>query len=159
MTDLTVEMRDLDEMVVVSGSGFGVEPEPLAWNLIFEFAALHGFDVVSGEHRFFGFNNPNPSPGIPEYGYEQWMTIPPDLEVDPDGPVARKVVPSGRFAVTRFKGLPRITDTWQEFVRWFEESGLEPGGDWQQCYEEMLNPGEQSPDEWEFELYLPVAAG
>ena len=106
MTDLTVEMRDLDEMVVVSGSGFGVEPEPPAWNLIFEFAALHGFDVASGEHRFFGFNNPNPSPGIPEYGYEQWMTIPPDLHVDPDGPVARKVVPSGRFAVTRFKGLP-----------------------------------------------------
>ena len=68
-------------------------------------------------------------------------------------------VPSGRFAVTRFKGLPRITDNWQEFVRWFEESGLEPGGDWQQCYEEMLNPGKQSPDEWEFELYLPVAAG
>lgn len=159
MTDLTVEMRDLDEMVVVSGSGFGVEPEPLAWNLIFEFAALHGLEVGSGEHRFFGFNNPNPSPDIPEYGYEQWMTISADLEVDPDGPVVRKVIPAGRFAVTRFKGLSRITETWREFVGWFEESGLEPGDDWQECYEEMLNPVEQSPEEWEFDLYLPVAAG
>lgn len=159
MTDLTVEMRDLDEMVVVSGRGFGLEPEPPAWDLIFEFAALHGLEVGSGEHRFFGFNNPNPTPGIPEYGYEQWMTISADLEVDPDGPVVRKVIPAGRFAVTRFKGLSRITETWREFVGWYEESGLEPGADWQECYEEMLNPVEQSPDEWEFELYLPVGAG
>jgi effector-binding domain-containing protein len=157
MTDLTVEMRDLDEMVVVSGTGFGVEPEPLAWDLIFEFAARQGFDVESGDHRFFGFNNPNPSPGIPEYGYEQWMTIPANLEVDLDGPVTRKTIPAGTFAVTRFKGLQQITETWREFLQWFEESGLSRGDNWEQCYEEMLNPGEASPDEWEFELYLPVA--
>ena len=111
MTDLTVEMRDLDEMVVVRGSGFGVEPEPLAWNLIFEFAALHGFDMVSGEHRFFGFNNPNPSPGIPEYGYEQWMTIPPDLQVDPDGPVARKVFPPGASPSPASRVCPGLRTT------------------------------------------------
>ena len=155
MTDLTVEMRDLDEMVVVSGSGFGVEPEPLAWNLIFEFAALHGLEVGSGEHRFFGFNNPGPSPGNPDYGYEQWMTIDPGVGVE--APLTRKEIPRSRYVATRFVGLQNITDTWREFLKWFDDRGLERSAGDEPCLEELRNPAANSPELWEFDLYLPIS--
>lgn len=157
MSDIKVEMRELEPMVVVSALGFGTEPELEAWDLIFEFAKKNGIDVMSGEHRFFGFNNPNPSPGSPNYGYEQWMTIDPGMEVE--APLTRKEIPAGRFAVTHFKGLQHITDTWRSFVGWFEESGLQPGPGCEQCYEELLTLGPVPMEEWEFDLYLPVAQG
>ncbi|MDF1595282.1 MAG: GyrI-like domain-containing protein [Acidimicrobiia bacterium] len=157
MSDITVEIRDLDAMTVASALGFGTEPEYEAWELIRGFAERHGLDLTSGEHRFFGFNNPNPSPGSPNYGYEQWMTIDPDIEVEE--PLTRKQIPGGQYAVTRLKGIENITETWREFVAWFEESGRHPGRGWDQCLEELLTPITSPPEQWEFELYLPVAVG
>ena len=157
MEDMVVEIRDLEAIEVVSALGFGSEPEMEAWSLIQEFAAANGIDIESGEHRFFGFNNPNPTPGSPNYGYEQWMTIDADTAVEQ--PLTRKHVPARRYAVTRFKGIENITDTWRRFVAWFEESGLRPGPGWNECLEELLTPITQPPEDWEFDLYLPLAEG
>jgi effector-binding domain-containing protein len=152
---MEIEFRELPPMVVASALGFGAEPEPEAWGHILGFAEKNGLDVASGRHRFFGFNNPNPTAGSPNYGYEQWMTVKGDVQVEP--PVTLKEIPGSRYAVTRFKGLEHITETWRDFVRWFEESGLQPGPNCEQCLEELLNPTTLPPDEWEFDLYLPVA--
>ena len=155
MSELEVRECVLGPMVVVSALGFGTEPETQAWGLIREFAGQHGLGVESGRHRFFGFNNPGPSAGNPNYGYEQWMTIDPAIEVS--APLTRKEIPAGRYVATRFVGLQQITDVWREFLGWFDDRGFErdPGGG--MCLEELCNPAEASPEFWEFDLYLPIA--
>jgi len=156
MPELEVRTCELGPMVVVSALGFGTEPETEAWNLIRQFLERQGMKAESGDRRFFGFNNPNPSPGSPNYGYEQWMTVDPDVAVE--APLTRKEIPGRRYVVTRFTGLQNITDTWRAFVAWFEDSGLQPGAGCDECLEELRNPMEASPDRWEFDLYLPVAS-
>lgn len=156
MSEFTVEIRDLDEMTVVSALGFGKEPELEAWDSIARFADEMGINVTDGSHRFFGFNNPHPSPGSPEYGYEQWITIDPSIEVKE--PLVKKVIPAGRYAVTRFRGLQHITDSWRNLFGWFEESRLGPGPATDESLEELRSPISLPVEEWEFDLYLPVAA-
>ena len=155
MSELEVRECVLGPMVVASALGFGTEPETEAWNLIREFARQHGLSAESGDHRFFGFNNPGPSPGNPEYGYEQWMTIDPDLGVE--APLTRKDVPRSLYVATRFVGLQNITDTWREFLKWFDDRGLERSAGDEPCLEELRNPAASSPELWEFDLYLPIS--
>ncbi len=154
MDDLDVEMRELPAMRVACALGFGPEPEPEAWQLIQEFSERSGIDMNDGTHRFFGFNNPNPAPGSPNYGYEQWMTVGDDVEASDS--VTIKDIPAARYAVTRFRGIENITPTWKRFVQWFEENGLEWGSHCD-CLEELLTPLGTPIEEWEFDLYLPVA--
>jgi hypothetical protein len=78
MSELQVRIVQLEPMRVASALGYGESPEPQAWEKILAFAEAKGLDP--GEARFFGFNNPSPSPGSPNYGYEQWMTVGPDVE-------------------------------------------------------------------------------
>jgi hypothetical protein len=56
-------------------------------------------------YRTFGFNNPDPSPGSPNYGYEIWLGVGPDVEESP--PIEIKQVVLGKYAVTRCVG-PRV---------------------------------------------------
>ena len=148
MIEVTIE--ELTAMRVVGALGFGAGPEEQAWEMIFAFAREHGIDIR--EQRFFGFNNPNPSPGSPNYGYEQWMTVGPEVEAEP--PYEIKQVPAGRYAVTRFTGIERIGETWQALVAWCEEHGHRISSEYGRCLEELLNPGEQDPGTWTFDLRL-----
>ena len=63
---------------------------------------------------------------------------------------------SGRYAVTHCRSLEDIQATWKRFVQWFEESGHEWGSDGE-CLEELLSSATDPFDQWEFDLYLPVA--
>ena len=152
MPDLDVRIVDLEPMRVASALGHGSSPENEAWRLILEFARERGIDT--GAARFFGFNNPSPSPHSPDYGYEQWMTV--ESGVEGTDEIEIKEIPAGRYAVTRFRGLEHITETWQALVRWFEDSGLPRAANFCECLEELLTRGEGSPEEWVFDLYLPV---
>ena len=148
MIEVTIE--ELHPMRVVSALGFGASPEPQAWEMIFAFAQQRGIDP--GRQRFFGFNNPNPSPGSPNYGYEQWMTVGPEVEAE--APYEIKQVPPGRYAVTRFTGLEHIGDRWQALVGWCEEHGHRISCEYGRCLEEHLNPGEADAGKWTFVLRL-----
>jgi effector-binding domain-containing protein len=152
MTDPDVRIVELEPMRVASALGYGTQPEDEAWRLILGFARDRGIDT--GAVRFFGFNNPSPSPHSPEYGYEQWMTVDPEVEGTDE--IEIKEIPAGRYAVARFRGLEHITETWQALVRWFEESGLRRAADFYECLEELLTRGDKPPEEWVFDLYLPV---
>jgi effector-binding domain-containing protein len=154
MSELEVRIVEMPPMRVASAHGFGESPEPLAWEKILAFAQAKGIDV--GQARFFGFNNPNPSPGSPNYGYEQWMTVGPEVEAEDD--IVIKEIPARSYAVTRFKGLENITRVWQELVLWFEDSPYKrPAHWWSECLEELLTPPDVPPEEYEFNLYLPIA--
>ncbi len=156
MTLSDVRIVDLPPMRVASALGYGEQPEDQAATMITQLARKIGVEPGSPEYRSFGFNNPNPSPGSPNYGYEIWLVIGPDVEAEE--PIAIKDVPGGRYAVTRFTGLSHIGEFWRALVAWFEDSPhTYPSGG--PCgLEEVINPTETDPEKWTFDLYLPIAA-
>jgi effector-binding domain-containing protein len=155
MSELEVKIVKMEPMRVAAALGFGTSPEPEAWDKILAFGRAKGLLDDSEGVRFFGFNNPSPTPGSPNYGYEQWMTVGPDVEAE--GDIEIKEIPSRRYAVTQFKGLENIGRVWQELVTWFEDSPYKKPAHWHQCLEELLTPVGTPPEEYVFDLYLPIA--
>ncbi len=153
MTEIRID--ELEPMQVVSALGYGESPEEQAWGHIMGFAAATGLDPWDGEHRLFGFNNPDPSPGSPNYGYEQWLTVNPETAV-PD-PLEAKRFAGGRYAVLRLRGLEGIGEAWKELVTWVEDRGYEIAASEHACLEELLTPIDQPEETWEFDLYLGIA--
>lgn len=151
--NLNVRIIELPPMRVASALGFGPEPEMLAWNKLTQWAAARGLNPT--EARLFGFNNPNPTAGSPNYGYEVWMMVGP--EVVSDDVVTVKDAPGGLYAVTHCRGVAAIFPTWQALVAWTEQSSYRATAD--QCLEEHINVGPDVPPEaLELDLYLPVKA-
>jgi effector-binding domain-containing protein len=152
MSEIEVKIVQLEPMRVASAHGFGTNPEEQAWDKILAFAEAK--EIAYSDARFFGFNNPNPSPGSPNYGYEQWMTVGPEVEAE--GEITIKEIPAGQYAVTRCEGLSTIGEDWQRLVLWFEDSHYKRPANWCQCLEELLTPPGTPPEEFVFNLYLPV---
>ncbi len=73
MSEITI--IKLPPMRVASAWGFGPSPEGVAWQKLAAYAKSHGLFKAGSESRIFGFNNPNPSEGSPNYGYEFWITV------------------------------------------------------------------------------------
>jgi DNA gyrase inhibitor GyrI len=152
MADLDVRIVTLEPLRVVMTYGFGPEPELIAWDKLRKWAGKQG--IALGEQRLFGFNNPDPSTGSPNYGYEQWMVVGPEIEAS--GEVTVKEVPGGLYAVTRCAGLHIIMEMWQALVRWREQSPYIFGN--HQYLEECLTPDATALEDYLFDLYLPIAA-
>ena len=51
---------------------------------------------IKPDARMFGFNNPEPQPGSDYHGYEDWITIPDDMEVA--SPIVKKHYDGGLYA-------------------------------------------------------------
>ena len=150
MSALDVRIVTLEPMRVASAYGFGTNPEEQAWTKILAFAESKGLGL--GEVRCFGFNNPNPSPASPNYGYEEWMTVPPD--VAPEGDIRIIEFSGGQYAVTRFQGLSRIGQVWQDLVLWLEDGPYQRGH--HQWLEELLTSPSVPLEEYVFDLFLPI---
>jgi effector-binding domain-containing protein len=155
MKEFKVRIVRLEAMRVASTRGFGQNPEEIAWNQILAFAEAKGLLDEPVGHRYFGFNNPSPSPGSPNYGYEQWMTVGPDIEGE--GEVAIKEIPSRLYAVTRCEGVGNIGQAWRQLVTWFEDSPYKKPPHFYQGLEELLVPPGVPYEEYVFDLYLPIA--
>jgi effector-binding domain-containing protein len=155
MAQTDVRIIDLPPMRVASALGYGTEPEDQAAMMIVEFARSIGLKPGDPGYRTFGFNNPGPTPGSPNYGYELWLVVGPD--VDGKKPIEIKEIPGSKYAVTRFTGLSNIGRAWRELVAWFEDSPYTRPPNWCTCLEEVVNPAETDPDKWTFDLYLPIA--
>lgn len=152
MSDLDVKIVELEPMRVAYALGFGTSPEHEAWDKILAFGKSKGLLGDPEAVRFFGFNNPDPSPGSPNYGYEQWMVVGEDIELE--GDVKIKEFSGGLYAVTQFKGLDNIGEVWKQLVTWQEDSQYKAGH--HQCLEELLTPADASPEECVFNLWLPI---
>jgi effector-binding domain-containing protein len=154
MNEEEVKIVHLPAMRVASVTAFGPAPEDEAWKKLEAFAQEHGFlDTLEIEHRIFGFNNPNPSPGSPNYGYEFWVKVGPEIE----GPDVKQF-PGGTYAVLRWDGMGNPYETipaaWQRLVQWGEKSRyrlLE-----QLCLEEHIHPDHRMDNNFMLDLYLPV---
>jgi effector-binding domain-containing protein len=149
MTDIEVRIVKLEPSRMASAYGFGREPEGQAAEKLYTFLKAKGIQ----EYRTFGFNNPDPSPGSPNYGYELWATVGPDVE--PDGDIRIVNFDGGLYAVTRFKDLNQIGETWKKLVLWRETSQYRKAC--HQWLEELLNPEVKSIEEYVFDIYMPIA--
>jgi len=153
MSEIEVRIQNLEPMRVASAHGFGENPEEQAWTKLLTWARSQGYEDL-GKHRFFGFNNPNPSPSSPNYGYEQWMTFGEGAK--PGEGIEFKEFTGGLYAVTRCEGLQHITEIWKQLVVWREESKYKEAH--HQWLEECFTPKATQLEDYVFDLYAPIAA-
>jgi DNA gyrase inhibitor GyrI len=153
MNDLNVHIEELEPMLMASAYGFGDSPEIIAHQKMYTFAKSQG--LIDGDKvvfRHFGFNNPSPLPGSPNYGYEVWITV--DPQIKPEGDIRLIYFPGGLYAVTQFVGVSNIGETWRKLVTWRENSHYRKAN--HQWLEELLNPLESDFEKYIFKLYLPI---
>lgn len=152
MSNLDVRLITLEPMRVAASSAYGPSPEGDAIGGLAAWIERSGALHEQAHPRYFGFDNPSPDPGSPNYGYEMWVTVGP--EAQPGGSVTIKDFPGGKYAVARVVGVENIYAAWQQLVAWSETSPYHIGT--AQCLEEHLNFGEENLAELALDLYLPV---
>jgi DNA gyrase inhibitor GyrI len=153
MTTQTIDVRvvRLEPLRVASVPGFGPSPEAQAWEKLMAWARAQGLADKLKAHRFFGFNNPSPAPGSPNYGYEQWMTVAPEATAA-EG-VTIKDFAGGLYAVLHCSEVPN-PQVWGQLVQWREASAYHSAA--HQWLEELLTPDIPFEAGWKFDLYLPI---
>ena len=153
MEELNVRIVRLAPMRVASAYGFGASPEEIAWQTLLDWAKAGGLLDVAPAPRFFGFNNPSPAPGSPNYGYEQWMTVGPDVAErrwGDDQGVRRRAVCGHplRGPADDHRHLASAGD----LVR-----GQPVRHGQHQWLEECFTPDAARLEDYIFDLYLPIA--
>ena len=155
MSDIDVRIVKLPPMRVACVNGFGEGPEGMAFDKMRAWATAH--NLIGKSYRLFGYNNPDPSPGSPNYGYDVWITVVESVQADSGARIIE--FPGGLYAVTRLEvNNPGgdIPGTWQKMVKWMESSKYRHGR--HQWLEEHIGPLEEIVGEQPFtlDLYLPI---
>jgi len=155
MSELEVRIVELEPMRVASVHAYSASPEHDAWNKLIAWAKPQGLLDDPETHRIFGFDNPSPSPGSPNYGYEFWIAVGPDVEAE--GEATIKEFSGGLYAVTRCQGVEEIGKTWKKLVAWLQDSKYKKAH--HQWLEEHIGPAEPAPgpEELLLDLYAPIA--
>jgi AraC family transcriptional regulator len=153
--ELDVKIVRLEPMRVACFNGYGPEPENLVFQKVRDYVRQKGLDRDANTHRFFGYNNPNPSAGSPNYGYDVLVTV--DESVESEGEMRVFDFPGGLYAVLRFKPSSgeEIFPTWQKFVAWQEKSRYRPAR--HQWLEEHIGDINKTFPDLTMDLYMPVA--
>lgn len=143
-------------MRVACVNGFGEGPEEMAFEKMKAWATAH--NLLDKPYRLFGYNNPDPSPGSPNYGYDVWITV--DESAQADGEARIIDFPGGLYAVTRLEvknPWEDIPATWRELVKWMENSKYHHGQ--HQWLEEHIGPLDEMGNSPSFtlDLHLPIA--
>ncbi len=153
MEQLDVRLVRLAPMRVASVHAYGAGPEHMAWEALKAWATPRGLFDTATRGRIFGFNNPGPSVGSPNYGYEFWLVVGPDAVVD--GEATEKTFDGGLYAVT---GCPLVGEiipqVWQRLGAWLEASRYRMGS--HQCFEEHIGAVDAA-DAASLDLYMPLA--
>jgi DNA gyrase inhibitor GyrI len=149
MASLDVRIVELEPLRVACAHGFGPSPEGAAWEKMRTFITERGLT----DYRHFGFNNPDPSPGSPNYGYDIWITVEPEVEGTQDIQILDFA--GGLYAVTRCEGLQNIGQVWHDLAAWREDSAYHYGP--HQWLENLLTDPDVPPEAYVFDLYLPVS--
>ncbi|MHA2060594.1 MAG: GyrI-like domain-containing protein, partial [Candidatus Ranarchaeia archaeon] len=156
-----VRVITLPPMRVASVRVISKTPENDAWVKMRTWAEPKSFLTNLKEHPVFGFNNPNPSPNSPEYGYEFFMKVGPKVKAE--GDIKIKEFTGGLFAVLRcnlgeeikseFFKKNNFLESWKKLTDWVKTSEYEPTKS--QCLEKALDP-DVTADKQILELYHPI---
>jgi len=161
-----VRIVQLPPFTVASYHFVGKDPEATVGDVVAKIIKDIKLYEIKPDARMFGFNRPNPSPDREHHGYEDWVTIPDDMDVP--APLVKKRFPGGLYAVHAIK----FGDfhEWGDLAKWVQgsdkyEPNYPPEG------EEIMNGGLEEhlnwvyanhlgwPEEWLdgcMDLYLPV---
>jgi DNA-binding transcriptional MerR regulator/DNA gyrase inhibitor GyrI len=121
---------------------------------------------IKPDAKMYGFNHPNPSKDRQYHGYENWVTIPDELDI-PE-PLVKKQFGGGLYAVHTIT-IPNFHE-WGDLYEWVKgsekyEYDLSPEGEeiMSGCLEEHLNwvyhnhlGWPENLSENQLDLYLPV---
>lgn len=163
MSELQVEIVRLAPLQVASFYGFGSEPEFQAAAKMLAWAEPRGLYDEGSAHRVFGFNNPSPTAGSPNYGYEFWLELKngeAGMAPDPGaaqahaGEMEPKSFGGGLFAVARCRGVSAVPDTWRQLVTWLEDSRYTMSHG--QCLEQHTGRINGDIEALEFALYQAI---
>lgn len=128
-------------------------PEQDAWAVMRAWIKKNGLDL-SPNVRYFGFNNPSPEQGNPEYGYEVWVTL--SSTISADGVISVKQFDGGVYAVVTANGIPEIGDMWGRLHEWVTSKGYSRGN--HQWLEEHIVVDESSWSEnMQIDLMYPIS--
>jgi DNA gyrase inhibitor GyrI len=152
MSDLDVRIVQLEPLHVARAHGFGESPEAQAFEKMLAYVGSAGLALDDKTVRWFGFDNPSPSPGSPNYGYDVWVTVGP--EARSEGDVKILDFPGGLYGVAPCKGVSNITEVWTQLVGWLENSEYRRGN--HQWLEELLTPPDVDYEDYRFDLYIPI---
>lgn len=108
----------LPPCTIASYHFIGEKPEETVGTAIDKFVHESRLYEKKPDARMFGFNHPNPSPNSPHYGYEDWVTIPDDMEVS--APLVKKRFEGGMYAAHTIV-FPDFHE-WKLLSKWVEES-------------------------------------
>lgn len=161
MKKFDVRIVKLEPMTVATVRAISTTPEHDAWEKMYSWAEPKGLLEDIERHPVFGFNNPDPSPGRKEYGYEFWIRVDPDVQ--PRADVEIKRFEGGLFAVTtcrlkeelesEFFRKEGYLESWKNIVDWVKSSKYKLGK--HQCLEKAHQPG-ASEEELILDLYCPI---
>ena len=151
MEKIAVKIVTLPPMKVASFYGFGKSPEQEAHEKAVAWLKKHDL-YKEGAYRNFGFNNPNPSTGSPNYGYEVWIA---PIDGLPEKHNAKEVdFEGGLYAVAICPSLNVIGEVWQKLVAWRDASQYQCAA--HQWLEEEFYHWDSSRTGNRFDLYLPI---
>jgi len=151
LTEQEVRIIELKPMKVAYYCALSASPEKDAWDVMLKWAEEKGLRDLSTT-RYFGFNNPCPTPDNPVYGYEVWITV-SDNELESDD-IKIKEFSGGLYAVTN-TFLYNIGERWMGLAKWVEEGNFDFGK--HQGLEESIAPSRMWHNEnTQLDLYCPI---
>ena len=155
MGNLNVRVERLEPMRVAAVRRISETPERDAWEQLRSWAESNGLLAHPERHPVFGFNNPPPSKGRKEYGYEMWMRVDPG--VSGGERIEPKNFPGGLYAVTSCKlvGDPQgtVAEVWHKLLKWIRDNNYR----WRKTHElERIHNPLAPEQEIILDLYLPI---
>ncbi len=150
---LDVQFIRLMPMRVVSFHAISESPEDDAWKKLREWAEPKGYFEDLEKNPIYGFNNPNPTPGKKEYGYEFWIVVDPDFKSDE---VIIKDVPESFNVVTRClveDPVRDISDAWKKILDWIKKYKIKIAGE---CGLEKVIIPSHSGEGFILDIYIPI---
>lgn len=158
MSEFDVKIVKLEPIRVVSFNAYGANPEIEAGKKLIAWAKSQGMFKVRGKHRIFGFNNPMPSPGSPNYGYEFWITIGPDEKANDE---TIKEFSGGLYAIEHceVKNDPyeSIPAAWMKLGTWLRGNSRYHHDTSREGLEEHVAPFPfENTGDFSLDLYAPI---
>jgi DNA gyrase inhibitor GyrI len=113
---MEVNIKRIEQNRFASFYGFGKQPEEEAMNKLVNWCKKRNIAIDDNKNIIFGFNNPNPIPESPEYGYEFWLKV--DKNERPEEDVRVVEYHGGNYAVTECVGAQNMLQSWQALYKW-----------------------------------------
>lgn len=152
-------LKKLETMRVAYYCYYGKHPEDNAFEVMRDWINKTELNINEQNLRIWGFDNPSPSKGQDEYGYEVCITIDDDINVN-DDKIQTKFLDGGFYAVIGVKPDENgeigyeIMKAWKRFNNWLTDSKYIYGG--HQWLEEHLGFDENLNHIGGVDLYMPI---